>query len=502
MKIRLNKLATAAPLFALAPMAANAAPTLNPANGHYYEVVPSGAITWDAAKLAADAASFTFNGVQVPGHLATITSLEEDAFVDQLRENAGVGQAWVGGSQADTQSTTGDGWQWENGEGVIPGADSHFPDPYANWGDNNSASDVEPNDGDGTENNAENHLAIGRYGFGGGWNDEGVALNLIEAFMVEFSGTVDASLCIDIDGGQVTCNPSGVQTVVLPANITLPSGATITQGLVRFAMSSTCPPATEPSFFVYRDTRVDEDGRPNGPMVELILSNFFAVIPPAGEELILDQYTYGSPCVAVVKGGANFDLTPALVNGGVITSRQIPELVPNIGQVLGCDDSDLQRRTQFGYGTDIRFDMEEETSASMTAGCNSPSRASTLGFSNFTLNTHEDGGISFSGPGDLAVIQFFSDRAIAKYDLLEQVILRSQVNVDSSTFKKIHSKFNQARSMTKTFNYGKADLRLKDLLVLVEGANWDVNNGFNDPGNMIMRIKNLIYRNAQLDEVN
>jgi len=500
MKIRLNKLAAVALLLAMAPMAVNAVPTLNPANGHYYEVVPGDAITWDAAKLAADSASFTINGVQVPGHLTTITSVAEDAFVDQLREDSALGQVWIGGSQADNQSTTGDGWQWENDEGPIPGVDSD--DPYANWGDNNSASDIEPNDGDGTENNEENHLALGRYGLGRGWNDEGSAPQLIEGYIIEFSNTENAENCIA--GSGFVCNMSTVQQVELPANINLPPDPppTITQGLVKFAIASICPPATEASFFVHRDGRVSDDGRPNGPMVELILSDFFLDPLPEGEKLILDKFTYGSPCVAVVKGGANFDLTPALANGGVVTSTQIPELVPNIGQVFGCDDADLQRRTQFTYQTDITIDMEEISSAAMTSSCNSPSRAKTFDFSDFTLNAHEDCGINFGllGGPEL-VVQCFTDLAIAKYDLLEQVILRSKPNVDNRTWKKIHSKFNQARSMTSTSNYGKAHTRLHALLDLVEGAGWIVAPGENEPGNMIMRINNLIFRNEELNEV-
>jgi len=64
----------------------NAAPTENPVTGHWYEVFPGNSMTWDAAKLAADSKSHL--GVQ--GHLATITSSGEDAFVETVRAAARV----------------------------------------------------------------------------------------------------------------------------------------------------------------------------------------------------------------------------------------------------------------------------------------------------------------------------------------------------------------------------------------------------------------------------
>src|SRR5207249_343125 len=59
-----------------------AAPTLNPANGHYYEFVfvPE-TISWPDAKAAAEQSSFNCG----PGHLATLTSFDEDSFVEGLR---------------------------------------------------------------------------------------------------------------------------------------------------------------------------------------------------------------------------------------------------------------------------------------------------------------------------------------------------------------------------------------------------------------------------------
>ena len=54
--------------------------------------------------------------------------------------------------------------------------------------------------------------------------------------------------------------------------------------------------------------------------------------------------------------------------------------------------------------------------------------------------------------------------------------------------------------MTKNQKYARSNQRLTDLLRLVEGGTWDVSDDRNDPGNLIMRINNLLFRNDQLDE--
>ncbi len=97
-------------------------------NGHYYEVVCSGTISWTSAKSAAESRG---------GHLVTITSAAEDAFVSSLIMNTGCpGQdnwgIWIGGFQpgdscgVDPSSN----WQWVTGEAWT----------YSNWGSG------EPND--------------------------------------------------------------------------------------------------------------------------------------------------------------------------------------------------------------------------------------------------------------------------------------------------------------------------------------------------------------------
>jgi hypothetical protein len=102
-------------------------------NGHYYELVLA-PLTWTQAE--ADAESRTFNGVN--GHLASITSAEENNFVTTnfapLAVAAGGGPfpswlVWIGGYQPLGSPEPGGGWSWASGEAWT----------YSNW------SSVEPN---------------------------------------------------------------------------------------------------------------------------------------------------------------------------------------------------------------------------------------------------------------------------------------------------------------------------------------------------------------------
>jgi hypothetical protein len=153
---------------------AHAAPALGP-TGNYYDVIAGPSISWDDANTAANATSY----LGFPGHLVTISGAVEDVFIDTLRNSLGFGQVWVGGFQDPiTEADPLAGWTWVNGEGTFPGVDSAIP--YADWGAG------EPNNFGGV---LEQHLAIGRFGLGGGWNDEGSAPSLITGYAIEFEAS-------------------------------------------------------------------------------------------------------------------------------------------------------------------------------------------------------------------------------------------------------------------------------------------------------------------------
>jgi hypothetical protein len=94
-------LLAAAAALALAAPAAQAAPVLDPDNGHYYEYFDAG-LSWTAASAAALASDF--DGRQ--GYLATVTDADENAFLLSLGP-----YGWLGGSDAAVT----DEWRWVDG---------------------------------------------------------------------------------------------------------------------------------------------------------------------------------------------------------------------------------------------------------------------------------------------------------------------------------------------------------------------------------------------------
>ena len=116
----------------------------NPANGHYYRF-ESQVLTWEQARMAAMQQSFA----GVSGHLATITSAEEQAFLTATPLL--FQKYWLGGFQPPGSPEPDGNWQWITGE----------PFTYNNW-----PTPFEPNNRDGVEHLLEMFP-------GGFWNDVG-----------------------------------------------------------------------------------------------------------------------------------------------------------------------------------------------------------------------------------------------------------------------------------------------------------------------------------------
>jgi hypothetical protein len=155
-------------------------------DGHYYAVVLEPNLLWEDARI--EAAASTFNGLH--GYLATITSQEEDQFIDSLRRQVSSNSiVWVGASQHTNALSSGDGWVWINGEGVLQGQNGGAT--YSNW------LPGEPNDAGGP--NSEQFLAVGssnRFG----WSSE-PDNRQVQGYVVEYpgSGTQDSVSVVAID---------------------------------------------------------------------------------------------------------------------------------------------------------------------------------------------------------------------------------------------------------------------------------------------------------------
>jgi len=125
-------------------------------NDHWYDYVASVSL-WGEANTQAQ--TLSLNGFD--GHLATVTSVEENSFIwDNLSSSFSNsrGYVWLGGYQTQVAGSTDPtaNWNWVTGEEWS----------YTNW----ATAYHEPNDGgDGFENGQEDYLQY--YHGGGQWND-------------------------------------------------------------------------------------------------------------------------------------------------------------------------------------------------------------------------------------------------------------------------------------------------------------------------------------------
>ena len=148
-----------------------AAPIQWDGNGHYYEVVELGNTLMPWEQAAAAAQSKTYNGLQ--GHLVTITSAAENAFVWGLVKSTaeywntwaqnnwnpwpGWHYYWLGAYQDPAATQPNEGWSWVTPEPF------YGSNVYTNW------AAGEPNDSDTPgENHQEDYLI---FWSGGTWND-------------------------------------------------------------------------------------------------------------------------------------------------------------------------------------------------------------------------------------------------------------------------------------------------------------------------------------------
>ncbi len=140
------------------------------ATGHYYERVDvASGITWTEAQ----AATLEMRHLDLPGHLATVSSEEENRFIadtflgairpDRYPETF---QAWLGGFQPSGSPEPDGGWEWVTGEGFV----------FSNW------LRRQPDNAFGDEN----AICIdGPFGTRGTWSDLSSAWRLT-AYIVEY----------------------------------------------------------------------------------------------------------------------------------------------------------------------------------------------------------------------------------------------------------------------------------------------------------------------------
>lgn len=135
---------------------------LNKVNGHYYKIVKSSSgITWTDANISAMRMKYK----SARGHLATITSMQENEFLlNRILDDRIIYTYWLGGYQQNGSAEPSGGWRWVTGEKWV----------FTNWAPN------EPSNG----SNREDTLEMRPDGL---WNDRyGNEWNSRIGYIVEF----------------------------------------------------------------------------------------------------------------------------------------------------------------------------------------------------------------------------------------------------------------------------------------------------------------------------
>jgi hypothetical protein len=192
MKKAKSLLATAVALLGALSLSKGHGQSLGP-NGHYYEIVAEGNLLWEQARL--NAAQSTFNNVH--GHLATIRSADENAFIESLRVAIAPSlSVWIGGFQLTNAPSSSSDWSWINGEGPIAGQNGGGS--FANWAVN------EPNDASGP--NSEQHVALGI--FGSAWSSERDDGH-VQGYVIEYPSAGAATIVSVVATDPIAAEQSG-----------------------------------------------------------------------------------------------------------------------------------------------------------------------------------------------------------------------------------------------------------------------------------------------------
>jgi hypothetical protein len=294
----------------------------------------------------------------------------------------------VGGFQVAGSTEPGGGWRWENNEGPFSGVNNDPSLPgYTNW-----AAD-EPND----TGSGESHLTLGRFGLGGGWNDEGGA-SRIAGFVVEYDVPRTAECEVGVD-----CETINGQTLVFPDE-SFEAGDTVKFTAYEF----TDPRVVDGKCAIQRPLTLFTDVAAFGADAQL-------KIPP---------YLCGSPKFVVVKVDSS---QLEILNGTVDVKHETTEEVlpdnlykcfdPIIGSLLTSDpryskdpqyqDVVVWQSTNPAEMLEDRFGTGEFLGAATEAtnGCGS-TKAKVRGASYFVVGLH----IDFGSGNEL------SSNSLANYD--------------------------------------------------------------------------------------
>ncbi len=481
--------------------------TQNPVTGHYYQAFAANGITWDAAQtymqdnlpsLGTDGLPSTGMDAVAP-HLATITSFDEDEFIESLRagELSPAGpltrfEVWVGGKQP-AGSATGADWAWVNGEGTISTMQVTLPS-YSNW------LSGEPNDAGG----GESFLAVG-LGNQFGWNDEG-NLGLIGGFIVEWDVPLPAVDCVATSENPLGCTTIVGQTLSFPEG-SVPAGATISFNSFEFLDPRVDNVSSSPDFgkCVLREP------------LKIFGTTGIGSAPGERPEMSIPPYLCGSPKFVVVA----VDSGDLIIETGTVgvendTAIVLPDNVYPDGGMSVCEPTITQ--VQYTDGDPQYQDVStwqdtltptkmlevdpgvggvgvyEGATGEFTDECGS-SRMRVRGASYFGIGFHIDFGPGFEWAGNSAG-NFDSFVALTRYKLtlLQQSLENAKtVALGNGDYNKMKQQLKNAVKKLDQGNYSSSLGHVNKFLKFVNAANYTIVPDENFNGEHVMRGSNVAF---------
>ena len=454
-----------------------AAPTKLAENGHYYQAIPALNIDWKCAKNKASSMTFddpaTLDTVEeYPGHLAIITTADEDDFIENLRAQSFAGtdgskrpEYWVGGVQDPTTTPNAfTNWKWIIQEAPF--------DNYTNW------QHGEPNDA-GTD---EAYLGIGHTNIPG-WNDEARVGN-IGGYIVEFDVNAvvinDITNCTESTAPENGCDttPDGAQKITIPDAAIMEDDASL--------KSTTYRLTDDPARCGVNSLELFEGA--------LIISpNHCATFETGYEFIVVHTEAIGielqEGTIRVVQDAqAALDLFPYSCDSSIS-----PTTSPNEQEIVIYQRSDADyipgpmRMREYGHTWGISSDVSGAT-ADITDSCGSSrGRRAENSWSVIGMVQNFGPGTDFENHRSVN-FRLWNELVIFKMQRLIEAIDASSPALRPNEYNQIHTQAQRALQKFTEASYSRATSHLDNLLRKVERASYDSSvTGENNQGEAIER---------------
>lgn len=270
-------------------------------------------------------------------------------------------------------------------------------------------------------------------------------------------------LAADCGIEQGGCNPTGGQTLELPASFSAPADATIVQ-----------------TKLLLTDPRVAAKTCGKEPLV--LFDD-----DPAVPDLIIPEYLCGSPQFVVLRTQSNLFIQ----QGTLITTNEPGAFFDD---PLSCDSpitGDPQQQDVMVWQTTDSSEVEEGHALELTFECGS-SRGRTRGLSYFVVGMHIDFGVSWD-KNPWQVKAAFVDLTDVKLHYLTLALVNARPSLNKRDYAKLLTVAGLARIAFKFRLYEIASHELTLFIKLLEGTKFAAGSDFNHHGNLEMRSYNAKF---------